>query len=84
MMNKQVLLDACAAIGKIENLLGKAGALLSTIDPKIQETIRLYHTENANLKYCIRWGESAAKEIREDWHTVVSEIECHTDEGESL
>ena len=71
-MKKDDFLTAKAAISKIEDLISEAAALLDTIAPELLPAIQNYHNETATLPYCLRWGLQAAKDIREDWHSVVS------------
>ena len=71
-MKKDDFLTAKAAVSKIEDLLSEAAALLESIAPEILPAIQNYHNETATLPYCLRWGLQAAKDLREDWHNVVS------------
>ena len=75
-MNKSRFIDARRNISKIEDLLSEANELCEGIEPVILQAIINYHNEPATLPYCLRWGFQAAKEIREDWHTVVSKMSC--------
>ena len=74
-MDKEQFMTAFRAVSDIEDLFNKADDLFQTIPPEIQGAMRNYHTENGGLAYCIRWGLTAAGDIREDWHTVVSGLE---------
>jgi len=73
-MKKTEILNANVKINQIEDLLKKASDILNEIPAEIQDVILNYHNEHATLQHCLRWGYTAAEEIREDWHTVVSEI----------
>jgi hypothetical protein len=74
-MQKDQFMAAYKAICDIGELLDKADDLYQSIPPEIQEAMRNYHSENGSLAYCLRWGQTAAGDIREDWHTVVSGLE---------
>jgi hypothetical protein len=77
-MTKEVFMDAKASISKIEDLLNEAADLLDRIPPVIQQAIFDYHNETGTMQHCLRYGIQAAKELREDWHTVLADIsvEC--------
>jgi hypothetical protein len=77
-MTKEVFMDAKATISKIEDLLNQAEDLFDRIPPVIQQAIFDYHNEIGTMRYWLRHGIQAAKELREDWHTVVADIsaEC--------
>jgi len=73
-VDKSRFVDARRSVSKIEDLLAEASELYEGIEPDILQAIIDYHNETATLLYCLRWGLQAAKEIREDWHTVVSSL----------
>jgi hypothetical protein len=73
-MAREVFMDAKASISKIEYLLNQAGDLFDKIPPVIQQAIFDYHNETGTMQHCLRYGVQAAKELREDWHTVVADI----------
>jgi len=73
-MKKDQFMAAFQAIYDMEDLFQKAKDLFGTIPPEIQQAILEYHTNEATIQHCLRWGLTAAKEIREDWHTVVSRL----------
>jgi len=73
---KKQFTDAYDTIYMIENLLTEVEGLFNQIPPAIQQAILNHHNEPATLQHCIRWGLQAAKEIRTDWHMVVSNIPC--------
>jgi len=74
-MHKDQYTAAFRAISDIEELFQQADALFVTVPPQIQQAILEYHTSNATLQHCLRWGLTAAGDIRMDWHTVVSKLE---------
>jgi hypothetical protein len=79
-MTKEVFMDAKASISKIEDLLNEAADLLDRIPPVIQQAIFDYHNEIGTMQHCLLHGIQAAKELREDWHTVVADISVeHTE-----
>jgi hypothetical protein len=75
MMDKNQFMAAHRTISAIEDLFDKADDLFRTIPPEIQDALRNFHSDTGNLEYCIRWGLTAAGDLREDWHTVVSGLE---------
>lgn len=79
-MEKEKFITAYWAICEIEELFNKADDLFQSIPPEIQQAILDYHAKNGTMQHCIRWGLTAAGEIREDWHTVVSELGVEDDE----
>lgn len=86
-MEKENLIKAFDNISKIEDLFLKAEKLFNEIEPEIQEAIFTFHNEIKTIQYCLRLGLYATKDIRKDWHKVVSEIPCEiimTQEAEKL
>jgi hypothetical protein len=75
-ISRQEFTDAYATINKIEDLITEATGLFNRIQPAIQQAIFNYHNERGTLQHSLRWGLQAAKEVREDWHTVVANIPC--------
>jgi len=75
-LTKEQFINARASISRIEDLFTSAEKLFDGIPIEIQTAILNYHREPATLQHCIRWGLQAAKDIREDWHNVVSKIPC--------
>jgi hypothetical protein len=73
-LTKEAFMDAKASISKIEDLLNEAADLFDRIPPAIQQAILDFHNETGTMQHCLRYGTQAAKEIREDWHTVVADI----------
>lgn len=51
---------------KIQKLLDEAQDIFDTLSPKQQDYINNLHNENAQLSYCLRWGEMAASETLEN------------------
>ena len=80
-MTKMEFMTAYEAINKIEDILIEATELFDKIPSSIQEAVRDYHNDPATLQHCLRWGLQAAKEIREDWHVVVSKLHCEKGDG---
>jgi len=80
MLNKEQFVEANTIVSKIEDLLKEARQEYEKLPPEIQEAMLEYHNNNATLVYCLRWGSQAAEEIREDWHVVVSELQCHAED----
>jgi hypothetical protein len=75
-MTKDVIMDAYTVISKIEDLFSQAEDHFNMIPNNIQESIFNYHNSPGTLQHSLFWGLRAAKELREDWHTVVAEIPC--------
>ena len=78
---KAQFLTARDTISEIEDMLTEAEALLIRLQPGIQTAIHDYHNEHGTLRHCLRWGLQAAKEVREDWHTVAANIPCDMEGG---
>lgn len=74
-MKKEQFTAAHRAIREIENLISKAEDLFHSMPLEIRNKTWDYHRHYASLGYCLRWGQAAARDIREDWHNVVSELE---------
>ena len=74
-MKKEEFMEAREIIQKIENLLTESNNLFDKLPLSIREAILKFHNESAALGFCLRWGVQAAKEIREDWHVVVAELD---------
>jgi hypothetical protein len=55
-------------------LPNQAADLFDRIPPAIQQAIFDYHNEIGTMQHCLRYRIQAAKELREDWHTVVANI----------
>ena len=72
---KQGLLSAYNGLNQIEELLTKAQELLDKMPTPLQAEMFKYHNSNTTLAHCLRWGEVAARELREDWHTLTAGLE---------
>jgi len=75
-MNKNDLLNAKKQVDTIDDLLSQAQNILNSMPDEVKCAMLKYHNDDATLTHCLRWGLQAIKEIREDWHTVASEIVC--------
>ena len=74
-LQKENFMAAFETINKIEDLFQKADGLFHKIPLAIQDAMRNYHSYQGSLEYSLRWGLTAAKELREDWHVVVADVE---------
>ena len=75
-MVKEAFIDAYASIRRIEDLFIETLELFARIPPIIKHAMLDYHNDPGTIQHCLRYGLHAAKEIREDWHPVVSGIPC--------
>ena len=73
---KAQFIDAYSAICTTEDLFTEAENLFGKIPPTVQTAILNYHNARGTLQHALRWGLQAAKELREDWHTVVAGLPC--------
>jgi hypothetical protein len=80
-LSKSRMMYGLKCIRKIEDLLSEARKLFDKIPSSIQTAILNTHREPATLQHCLRWGLQAAKELREDWHTVVAGVPCSGEGG---
>jgi len=74
-MKKDEFLAARKTISRIEDLLTQADDLFQTLPLEIRNKTWDYHRHYACLGYCLRWGLTAATDLRKDWHNVVSDME---------
>ena len=75
-MKKKEFLKAYESISKLEDLLTEAKKQFNEIPSDIQQAVLDYHNEPATIQYCLRWGLQATKELRQDWHNLVSGMSC--------
>ena len=80
-LHKIKFMESYSTIIQIENLLTATEDMFSRIPLPIQQAILNCHREPATLQHCLRWGLQAVKEVRTDWHTVVSDIPCVERDG---
>jgi len=80
MITKVEFMQAYNRIERIEEGFKTMLHSLEDTPAEIRQAFTDYHNEKHTLEHCIRWGLQAAKEIREDWHTVVLGLTCEDPE----
>lgn len=51
---------------EIQKLIDKATDIYNDLESEQRNQVAEYHNDNDSLKYCLRWGEQAAKDIIEE------------------
>jgi len=60
---------------QIEKLLGKARDLVNSLPDDLQFELSKYHTIDATLLHCTRWGLQAVEDILKDWPKITAQLE---------
>ncbi|MDR0307699.1 MAG: hypothetical protein LBI42_12795 [Chitinispirillales bacterium] len=60
---------------RIQKLLDKARDLGNSLPDDVQFELSQYHSGNATLTHCTRWGLQAAEEMLEDWQKITAELQ---------
>lgn len=81
-MKKENFTEDHKTIGEFAELLTEAGELFDKLPVDIQQEILSHHNEPAMIRRCLQWGMLAAKELREDWHTIVVDHDTENNKKE--
>ena len=66
--------DEYKKVKEIADLMERAWDIFSALPDEVRIAIQEYHGEHTAVGHCARWGAQNAKEIADDWHTVVSAL----------
>jgi len=62
-------------IQQIEKHLDNARDLVNSLPDNLQFELSKYHTIDATLLHCTRWGLQAAEDILKDWSKITAQLE---------